>query len=134
MSGSVRPTLGLDLSDDGTRLYGAGGNSSNTMAAWSTGTGTRVWRVSADGDIQAVDYFDGVVYFGFHDGYQNNGTTKLLAADALTGAVDPDFRPRFNQFWGVFAISASSGGLVAGGQFTTVSGVRAPGVVRFSPG
>lgn len=128
---SAHPTLGLALSDDGTRLYGAGGSATNTMAAWNTTSGVRVWRVVTDGDIQAVAYFQGEVYFGFHDGYQGNGTTKLLAADAVTGRVDPGFRPVFNMFWGVFAISVSNQGLVAGGEFTRVSGVSTPGFARF---
>lgn len=127
---SARPTLGLALNDDGSMLYGAGGSATNTMAAWNATTGTRVWHVVTDGDIQAVAYYDGDVYFGFHDGYQGTGTTKLLIANATTGAVSA-FRPKFNEFWGVFAIAVSSAGVVAGGEFTTVSGVSTPGFARW---
>lgn len=128
---SARPTLGLDIDPTGTRLYGAGGTATNTMAAWDTATGIRVWRVVTDGDIQATKYYGGTVYFGFHDGYQGNAATKLLAADAMTGAVDPTFRPRFDSFWGVFAIDAVGAGIVAGGEFTSVSGVPAQGFSIF---
>ncbi|KQY55586.1 MULTISPECIES: DNRLRE domain-containing protein [unclassified Nocardioides] len=128
---SARPTLGLAINPDGTRLYGAGAN--NTAAAWSTTTGTRVWRVVTMGDIQAIVYYQGTVYFGFHDGYQTDQGIKLLAADAVTGALDPDFRPRFNRFMGVMALDISPLGLVAGGDFTSVTGVAAQGWVRFPP-
>jgi PKD repeat protein len=128
---SARPTFGLDISPDGTRLYGAGGSGTNAAAAWDTGTGTRTWRVVADGDIQALRYFGGTVYFGFHDGFQGDSSLKALAADAATGVLDPSFRPRIVGFWGVWAIDVTDEGVVLGGDFTQVSGVPARGWARF---
>ncbi|MBE7323975.1 PKD domain-containing protein [Nocardioides sp. Y6] len=128
---SSRPTLGLDINDAGTRLFGAGGSGANTMAAWSTTTGARVWRHVVMGDVQGVTHHRGQVYFGFHDGYDDDTTIKVLAADEATGVLDPAFRPRFNAFWGVFAIAASDAGVVVGGEFTAVSGVPAQGWARF---
>lgn len=128
---SSRPTLGLDVNDAGTRLFGAGGSGANTMAAWSTTTGARVWRHVVMGDVQAVAHYRGKVYFGFHDGYANDTRLKVLAADEGTGELDTLFRPRFNSFWGVFAISASDAGVVVGGEFTNVTGVPAQGWARF---
>lgn len=128
---SARPTLGLDLDASGTMLYGAGGSGTNTMAAWSTVTGARVWRHVVMGDVQAVTHHDGQVWFGFHDGYQNNTDTKVLVAQASTGALVADYRPRFDQFWGVFAIGVSEAGVVLGGDFTRVSGIQAQGWTRF---
>jgi hypothetical protein len=80
------------------------------------------------GDAQAIDYYDGNVYLGFHDNYQGNKTTHLLRVDPSTGAVSPSFRPVFNQYWGVRTISAGTWGLVIGGQFTRISGVWARNV------
>lgn len=128
---SARPTLGLAVSDDGSRLFTAGGTGENAAAAWSTATGARLWRQIAMGDIQAIDYHDGTVYFGFHDGYQGDTALKVVAADAVSGVADPDFRPRFNSFWGVFAIDATDETVVVGGEFTVVSGVAAQGFARF---
>lgn len=128
---AARPTLGLDVNDDGTRLFGAGGTGGNAMATWNTSTGVRLWRQVAMGDIQAVEYHRGMVYFGFHDGYQDDTRLKVLAADAVTGVVDPNFRPRFNNYWGVFAIAVTDAGVVVGGDFTQVSGVAAQGWARF---
>ena len=81
--------------------------------------------------MQAVDYFDGETYIGFHDGFQGDTTTKLLAVNASSGAIDPNFRPTFNQFWGIRSISAGPWGLVIGGQFTTVSGTWAHNWARW---
>ncbi len=115
------PIYGLDVSPDGTVLYGA--QQSNQLTAWTTANGLRKWRVLVDGNAQAVKYYADTVYFGFHDGYQGNTSIKLLAENPATGAVDPAFMPAINSFYGVRAIDASAGGLVAGGYFTTVSGV-----------
>ncbi|CUR55121.1 conserved exported hypothetical protein [metagenome] len=127
---AARPTLGLAINDTGTRLYAASGAGANQTPSWNTTSGTRLWRVRVDGDVQSVLYYDGVVYFGFHDGFEGDATVKLLAANADTGALTA-FRPVFNRFWGVFSLAASPAGLVAGGEFTRVSGVRSEGFVRF---
>ncbi|TIC80649.1 hypothetical protein E8D34_18510 [Nocardioides sp. GY 10113] len=132
-SRSVRPSLGVDVSDDGSRIFGAGGGQANSISAWTTGDGARRWAMTAMGDVQAVRYYDGDVYFGFHEGFRNDTSVRLLVADAVSGALDNSFRPSFNQFWGVRAIDATAGGVVAGGQFTWVSGTRANYYVRFMP-
>ncbi|KRF12677.1 hypothetical protein [Nocardioides sp. Soil796] len=130
---ATKPTLGLAVNATGSRLYGAGGSGANTASAWSTRSGTRLWRVAAMGDIQAIEYYRGRVYFGFHDGFRGNKRIKMLAASAFTGALDRNFRPRFDGFWGVKAISVSRLGVVAGGDFNTVDGEQVRGWVRFRP-
>ncbi len=129
---AARPTLGLTINPDGSRLFGAGGSGSNAAAAWNTSTGARTWRVVTDGDIQAIAYYDNTVYFGFHDGYQTDAAIKMLAANADTGQLQA-FYPRFDGFWGVFAIAATEAGVVAGGEFSGVNGVIAPNLARFTP-
>jgi hypothetical protein len=128
-SGSVNPMLTLDWRDDGTALFGGSGAGNNLAARWNPGTGGRGWRHRVGGDVQAIDYYDGDVYVGFHDNYEGNPRTKLLGVNASSGAISSSFRPRFNQFWGVRAISAGPWGLIIGGQFTSVSGVWAHNVV-----
>jgi WD40 repeat protein len=129
---SIRPMLSLDWSDDGNALFGGSANSNNRVARWNPTTGARSWNFSAGGDIQAVAFFDGDVYVGFHDGFQGNTRTKLVAVDAQSGAISTAFRPTFNQFWGVRSISAGPWGLIIGGQFTTVSGTWAHNWARWS--
>lgn len=131
LAGAVQPTLSLAVDPTGARLYGGTGGASNSAYAWSPSTGAAAWRVTTGGDIQAITSFDQVVYLGFHDSYQTDTSTKLLAADAATGVVDPTFRPTFDRFFGVFSLAASSAGLAAGGDFTQVTGVPAQGFVRF---
>lgn len=128
---SVNPTFAVDVNDDGSMVFAGGGTGANRAYGWRTATGQLAWARSADGDMQAIDHFDGEVYFGFHDGYGGNPTIKVRAVDAVTGALDADWIPSFNQFWGVFAIHVTDAGLVLGGDFTTVSGVSARGWARF---
>lgn len=130
-AGSATPTIGLDVSADGSLLYGA--LVTNTCVAWRTTTGTRAWTVRTQGNVQAVKYHNGVTYCGFHDAFQGDTTLKLLAVDATSGAVDPDFRPSINTFLGVRAIDVSDAGVAIGGNFTVVSGVAARGFAIFRP-
>ena len=128
---AAKPTFAIQVNEDGSRLFASGGSATNATAAWNTTTGVRIWRNVTDGDNQALAYYRGEVYFGFHDGYQGNGSLKMLAADATTGAVDPQFRPTFDQFWGVWTIDISDKGLVVGGDFTSVDGLPTTGFARF---
>ena len=130
---SARPTFGLAVNASGSRLFTAGGTRENAVAAWRTTTGARIWRQVAMGDVQAIEYYRGSVYFGFHDGFAGDSSLKVLAADAATGALDPQFRPSFDRFWGVFAIDVTDDALAVGGEFRVVSGVPAEGLARFLP-
>ena len=128
---TYRPSLGLDMNEDGSRLFVAAGALGNQVQAYNPTTGVRLWRQRADGDVQAVAYHAGTVYFGFHESFEADTRLRMLAADATTGAIDPTFRPVFDLFWGVRAISATDAGLAAGGEFNWVSTVRAQGVVTW---
>jgi hypothetical protein len=96
-------------------------------ARWNANTGSLTWHFRLGGDVQAVDYYDGSLYLGFHDNYQGDRQTHLIRIDPTTRAVS-SFRPVFNQFWGVRTISAGPWGLVIGGQFSAISGVWAHNV------
>ncbi|WP_272491985.1 PKD domain-containing protein [Nocardioides mangrovi] len=128
---AAKPSFAVEVNEDGSKLFAAGGSATNATAAWSTTSGTRLWRNVTDGDNQALAYYRGEVYFGFHDGYQGNTALKLLAADASTGAIDPTFRPTFDQFWGSWTVDVSDKGLVVGGDFTSVDGLPTRGFARF---
>lgn len=122
--------MALDISADGALLFGALGDTANRVTAWSTSSGSRRWYQTANGDVQAVKYHGGNVYFGFHEGFGGNTTVRLLAADADTGTLEA-FRPTVNSFYGVWALDATDRALVAGGEFTKVSGVNTQGVAIF---
>ncbi|MGD9961458.1 hypothetical protein [Nocardioides sp.] len=127
----VATTLGLDISPDGRLLYAATGGEINGASAYDTATGHRIFRKKVDGDVQAVRYHDGTLYFGFHKGYLGRTTVKLLAADAYNGSIDPDFSPRITGYWGIHAIAASDTAVVAGGNVKSVSGVATQGFAIF---
>ncbi len=122
--------ISLDVSPDGASLFAGLGDAANRVIAWNTSTGARRWRQVTDGDVQAVRYQGGNVYFGFHEGFGADRSVRLMAVDAGTGALEA-FRPTVNSFYGVWAIDASATALVAGGEFTTVTGVPTQGVAVF---
>lgn len=121
----------VDVSSDGSQVFS--GADSNAVTAWRTATGTRQWRDFTDGNIQAVKYQDGTLYFGFHDGMNGDTSVKLLAMHADNGTLDNTFRPIIRQFWGVFAIDTTPLALVCGGEFTSAAGVPAQNWARFLP-
>jgi len=126
----IAPLLDVAVTPDGSRVFGAVAGFQNRASAWSGFTGDRLWYHRAMGDTQAVGYHDGTLYFGFHEGFAGDTSVRLLAADALTGELE-DFRPTMNSFFGVWAIDASSEGLVPVGEFTRVSEVPTRGLAVF---
>jgi hypothetical protein len=122
--------LALDVSPDGAQIFM--GSVANRAAAYKASTGTRQWYLAADGDVQAIRYFNGNVFFGFHDGFGDDTAKHLLAADATTGVLEP-WTPTINSFWGVWAIAAGTDTLAVGGEFTTFSGVNTQGVAVLGP-
>jgi hypothetical protein len=124
------PVLDVDSSPDGSHVFAAIAGFENRAQAWTTYDGARRWHHVAMGDTQAVGYHDGIVYFGFHEGFEDDLTVRLLAADALTGDLQP-FRPDIDSFFGVWAIEADASALAIGGTFTQVSGIATRGVAVF---
>ncbi len=128
----------LALSADGTRLYvggdfaSIGGAARRRLAALATGGAGTVdpaWDPGADVAIRAVALSpDGVrLYAGGGDDNDDPALTgaprRLLAAiDAGTGAVDPGFDPRPGA--APMALATSATAVYAGGQFTSVNGLR----------
>jgi outer membrane protein assembly factor BamB len=135
----------LDLTLDNGEVYLAtgghlpGGNSAYGVDAAS---GAQQWQVQTDGNVQAIEIANGVVYAGGHFDYLKpcdaTGTCtptvqrkKLLAIDPITGTV-LDWAPRFNSPLGVWDLAAGGGNLYALGDFTTVNGVSHPHIARFA--
>lgn len=130
---SVHPSFGVEVSSDGSRLLVAAGEYANALVAWDAASGAQLFRHTAMGDVQALDVQGDHVYFGFHEGFRGDTTLKVLAARVSTGALDPDFRPPVDGFWGIHAITATPDALVLGGEFSRVGGVTARGWARFRP-
>jgi Domain of unknown function (DUF5122) beta-propeller len=124
--------LDLSVSGDGAHVYGAGGGGLNSAVSWNASTGKRDWNVRVDGDTQAVQYSNGYVYMGFHDGYLGNNQLRLLAVDPTTGIPDPSYMPISGSFPGVYCLDADGTHLVAGGYFPNMGGVSVKGLAIFS--
>ncbi len=124
----------VDISPSGDRVFAALAGDENQAASWSTATGQKQWSYVVDGDTQAVRYYQGNVYFGFHQGAIGDDTVRLLSVDAATGALN-DFRPSVNSFFGTWDIDVSPtyNTLVVGGEFTNVNGVNTQGVALLPP-
>jgi hypothetical protein len=113
--------MDLSVRSNGVDLYGGGGGGLNSAVDWDAVSGVRKWSVRADGDTQAVQYSNGYVYSGFHDGFGGNTNIRLLALDPDNGTVDPTFQPVMSAYPGVYALAADGNHLVAGGYFPTVA-------------
>ena len=121
--------LDISVSDDGSRVFAAGGGGFNSAAAWDAATGGQpVWVQRANGDVQAVKYSNGNVYFGFHDGFNGNVRLRLMAADAGTGNIEQVFQPVSGGVPGPVALDADGGYLVVGGKFPRMGAIRVKGL------
>ena len=119
-----------------TTLFAGGDGSGGHIGAYNINNGARLWTVQTDGGVQAVTIMNGVLYAGGH--YDNvcagvfTGPTtgfhcpttqavrhKLLAIDAVTGALDP-WNPGANSPLGIFALDNAAGTLMVGGDFTKI--------------
>ncbi|MEM9611273.1 MAG: hypothetical protein AAGA99_27960, partial [Actinomycetota bacterium] len=121
----------LDVSADSASVVGAVAGFGNYAAAWTVATGVREWTNVAMGDHQAVAVHDGVVWFGFHEGFGGDMDVRLLGADLATGVVIDEFRPGLDSFFGVWDIVADEDGLYVGGEFTAAEGVDTRGFAFF---
>jgi len=127
----------VDGSQDGTPgIVVAQAGHTNRGYRFDT-SGNSLWKLTPDGDMQAVALSGGSVYFGGHfrcvatapsSCYTTGGVTRvhIAAFDLTTGVVDPDFTPAMNPsnapyFYGVWSLEVTANkSLWAGGVFTQV--------------
>jgi hypothetical protein len=121
-------------------VYAAGDGSGGHLVAWTPTGALKFPTVQTDGGAQAVTVLGGEVDVGGHwdnvcpqgvsQGTGGNfncaGTAltrhKLLSVDEASGRLT-DWNPGANSPLGVFGLTAASGTLAAGGDFTRVAGV-----------
>jgi outer membrane protein assembly factor BamB len=115
-------------------LSDAGGN---RVAAFHALTGVRQWEGTADGDVVALAIDGPTVYAGGHfdiitgsNVIGQNVRHHLAAFDAATGALKP-WAPTVSGPHGVWALWASGGAVIAGGDFQVVAATVSAGVARF---
>lgn len=109
-----------------------GGTRKNRLVAWRKANLTVQWRRRTLGDVQALEVHSGRLYVGTHDGLPNRRQAKIFAVTAARGVL-LRWEPRIPDYWGIFAIDATTRGLVVGGRITRIDGVPARGWGRFLP-
>lgn len=129
----ARPCTGCnlywDLLINGSTVFGVGRNAGAVIAV-DLGTARQRWKITANGDAQALTLSDGLLYVGGHFTEIGNGTSrqprKILAAlNPATGALDTAFTPTFvGSYPGVWALASTSSRLSVGGHFTSAGPVR----------
>lgn len=131
----------LAASDDGATIYLGGAFSTvgstprSRLAAVDAGTGAAVrsWRANAGNLIRALSVSGDRLYVGGRFAKIGGVSVSSLASlEASTGKVDPAFAP--NPDLGVRALTVSPDGqhLYVGGGFTSIGGVRRPGIAELN--
>ncbi len=115
----------LDLATDGTRVYEAIGGTGGRATAFSLSTGARLWSKYSDGDVQAIDVSDGVVYVGGHFSHFTQGLSRhqLVTLAPTDGALSSYALPFTGSDGpGVWSMLVDSSTLRIGGGFKLKSG------------
>jgi trimeric autotransporter adhesin len=136
----------FDLAATTRSIYVAGGGLEEncTAGGWAeafrSDNGASRWRISSNGDFQAVALLGGTVYYGGHfeeipsveppaDGKR---WVRFAAVERATGRLDARWKPTADT--GVWAMTSDHARkqVYAGGGFTQINGQRKQGLARFS--
>lgn len=131
----TNPCTALDVATGPGRVYAGLAGPGGRVAAYDETTGTRVWQVTGDGDVESVAVEGNLVYAGGHfsPDFGDSQRYGLAAIDAATGALDPAFVPRLGGIGSgaVVALDAGTDELRIGGGFQQVNGVAKPYYAEF---
>jgi trimeric autotransporter adhesin len=136
----------IDLAATTKSIYVAGGglakkncNAGGWAEAFRSDNGASRWRISSNGDFQAVTLLGGKVYYGGHfkevpsvappgDGKRR---VRFAAVEKATGRLDARWKPTADT--GVWAMTTDHKRkrVYAGGGFTKINGQRKQGLARF---
>ena len=118
-------------------LAGQSAAGGNRVVAFTAATGVKQWEGTADGDVVALAVDGSTVYAGGHfdiiTGSNITGQNvrhHLAAFDVATGALKP-WAPTVSGPHGVWALWASGGSVIAGGDFQVVAATVSAGWARF---
>jgi hypothetical protein len=120
--------LGVDVDTDHVSPYASTGlvspagsmTGGGNKALGLNADGTERWRRGFNGDAQAIVMIGDNVYVGFHDGFQNDPTKRIVGLTKANGTVTA-FQPTANGHpLGVRGLAAGAGRLIAVGDFTTM--------------
>jgi outer membrane protein assembly factor BamB len=118
---------------DGDSVYVAGSGPAGRLVRYNATTGARVWRTTANGDVQSVEVFDGVVYGGGHFTALAGRERRFVGAvNASNGTVRPDLGLGLRDpDGGVWAISAELDALWLGGNYGHVGATQRARIAQF---
>jgi Bacterial Ig-like domain/RTX calcium-binding nonapeptide repeat (4 copies) len=146
--------MGISVAQSADKLYlGAGG--ADYIAAFSKADGSRIWKMDTSGSTQVVETMEGQLIIGGHfvEAADNAGdncgfrssdpktldpndecrTRKGLAAYSFGGALEPNWDPALEgNYLLAWALHVDGRRLHAGGEFTTVSGIKQTNYARLS--
>lgn len=124
----------IDLALSGSDLLVAAGGGGGGCALQSATTGATRWTIHANGNVQAVAAVGTNAYCGGHfggsTGFDGKPRQKIAEVVLASGTVT-SWAPRVNSPLGVWALTATSSGLVAGGDFTKIGSTRQPHLAVF---
>lgn len=140
-----RPQFGppiVSLAVDTQAVYVGGVGDGGNFASFDLTTGATRWLGGTDGNVQAIAFYDGIVYVGGH--YENycgaaagshlcptpHPRQKAMAIGSVVGQLQPWY-PKINSVLGVFALAGGSGYIAVGGDFTRISGNAQQGFAIF---
>jgi trimeric autotransporter adhesin len=116
---------------------GLSASGGNRVMAFADTTGAKQWEGTADGDVVALAVDGPTVYAGGHfdiitgsNIVGENIRHHLAAFDAATGALK-SWAPAVSGPHGVWALWASGGSVIAGGDFQVVAATVSAGLARF---
>lgn len=117
----------FDVVAEGDAVYGAVGGPGGYGIKWSATTGQIEWALRGDGNSQAIEVYEDIVYVGGHFGptFAGERRTNIAAINATTGHLLP-WAPNLGTRYypGVWAIHAGPDFLRIGGGFRSVDGVN----------
>jgi hypothetical protein len=133
----------------GGRVYIGFGHGPNYLAAFHLDTGTtgsQLWRINTVGNVEslALNTAGTTLFAGGHFGTAslqqqvcgNQWLRGLMAVDPATGAISctwlPQLEPHGANFTGAWCMTITDTQLWVGGLFTSVSGVTAHDLARFT--
>jgi trimeric autotransporter adhesin len=125
----------------GTQVFvtmaGLSASGGNRVVAFAAATAAKQWEGTADGDVVSLAVDGSTVYIGGHfdiiTGTNVTGPNvrhHLAAFDAASGALK-SWAPTVSGPHGVWALWASGGLVIAGGDFQVVAATVSAGLARF---
>lgn len=119
-----QPTWDVVYDPVNNRVCDAGDGYQGGVACLDANTGRTVWSATADGGVQAIEYWKGQIWVGGHFtvdlGINGTGRGKIANLDAATGRL-LDFNATINSSLGVWALKAVDSRMFVGGDFTKIN-------------